>query len=265
MFRFTPYLIAICALGLLAPGAIAQPAEATRTLFVTAMDYSGSAAYDQGFFVKYLESHLLPEVHPGDRLIVGRIGTNALSSFQVLEDQCLPQAAFQAPRVLSWKYWTQNQFQAQAQCVERYNKFERALQELHQSFHQALSRPATDTQTCLIDTVWLLAGDFARYRGLKVFVLASDGIEECRGINFARTPPTRETLERLKAQNRIPCLTGVQVYFICRSSHPPYSYDSIDSFWQAFFEMAAAKSVQVGPAPEIDHASAATRQGQCGR
>jgi hypothetical protein len=229
-------------------------------------DFSASIGIgDQHFADEYLRSRVFPAIHPGDRVIIGRIGSDALSRFEILLDARFQPAFFREPSPLSWRYFVEDADQPQRECIACFHKFQEELRNFEAEANAKLQRPATDSRTCLIDTFRIIAADFARYHGPKVLAATTDGIEECGSLDFTRRAPTAQTLHQLKAEGRIPTLTDVVVYFVCRtSSQTSVSYESIDRFWEAFFKESGARSVQVGPEPDFDYATQATVAGQCG-
>lgn len=258
-------LLVLSGCGKAVRGKSASPAG-DPSLWIVLEDFSLSIGPNlQQSFNDYIEGTVFPSIHPGDQVVVGKIGSHPLSGFDVLSTHSFQWVFFRQPPMLSWQFISENPVHRQEECFEKFGTFRKALGVFQTKTSLKLSQRPTDYDTCLINTVDLIANDFARYKGGKILVLASDGLEDCDGLNFAGDPPTAETLQTVKAEGRIPNLSQVAVYFVCRNNHPPVPYQAIDSFWRDFFEEAGAKSVSVGPDPVFRYQPPATLKGQCGQ
>jgi len=194
-------------------------------IVVVMLDVSGSIpARDWDIYTRTFEALLDsggPAAEPGNRLVLGSISGQTLSTFIPDADTTFPNTGITLDDM------------EQAVKISHYLK--QKFQEL-----RGLRRRAQSTN--LFETLKIAEDLFKRDRQGKDrwLVLLSDMIEESRDYDFKSAPPADpdRIIEAQRSTGVLPSLQGVKVYVA--GAGGASNYDIIKSFWLRYFKEAGA-------------------------
>jgi len=123
---------------------------------------------------------------------------------------------------------------------------------------RSVRRTDTTVNTAWVRTVATVVGD-PLYITTTVLVIASDMLQDGRGIDFTHDPPTVASiptlLARLRAADEIPDLAGVDVIVSGATGGTATQVEHVRAFWMQYFSAANARVI----AYDFDARTAARR------
>jgi hypothetical protein len=222
-------MLALCIIG----AAATLPSSAFVVVFV---DFSASTNAERQVYVDALNK-IRDSLQPGDRILVGRIGTSTLTGFVPIVDISLENVPV--------KRWWDNPgvYENQRAKVVRENRV--ALDTQWAKVETALRSSATDQTSCILASLPVAAqafdGDPAQHKE-KVVVILSDMLEDCEGHYFEREVPDPRELQKEAQVVSLPSLSGVRVYIAGASAGSNKRFDSIKNFWLAYLAKCNANA-----------------------
>ena len=222
--RFALGSTLLIALWLGATSGCSAPDPAQSKVVLVFVDVSGSVkdadVYRQAW------STIADRLDGGDRILLGRIGTETFTGFKPVVDLVLPVFTMSDNRL---------QFNARLEEVQT---------EITAALDLALEAPPA-RHTDILNTLLLAQKVFEGDPRRKVLVLLSDMIEDSPAYNFDRsevTPAfTTQVIEERAADGRLPDLDGAAVYVAGASARTAERALAVQDFWFAYITAAGGR------------------------
>ncbi|MCS6805507.1 MAG: hypothetical protein RMM98_16015 [Acidobacteriota bacterium] len=193
-----------------------------ETLGVLVMvDFSVSARPDLPDYRKYL-SVILNEMPADSRLVVGKIGETTEATFDPFINETFPDEDF----------WTTNPQDVADEKEAIRKRFETRCEE-------AFQNPTLSPWTNIVSALSLVKQVFPDSKR-RVLVLLSDMLHSSSDFDLEKVNITDEyieaTIDRLKREDRLPRLDGVEVYVAGARAPTDERYRAVRKFWGRVFE-----------------------------
>jgi hypothetical protein len=219
-----------------------QLSSAAATLPGTAviifLDFSGSIKTDErALFKREIETHVLPSLSAGDRLLMAPIHDKTLTEFRPLVQVILPAK----PEFSVWRdnvlTYNRRVKEVEARVLDLKAKLKTEVADV---LGRRYASPYTDIFSSLLIAQKLFHDETRR----KVLVLMSDMIEDTPEYNFEKIAWSPSAVEKLvaelEAKALVPKLPGVCVYVSGASARSAALAENIARFWEAYFRRTGA-------------------------
>lgn len=196
------------------------------------VDFSASTKADRQVYTQALE-RVKDALRPGDRILVGRIGSTTLTSFEPITDISL--------ETIAAKHWWENpiDYTTYHNDLEKHDRV--LLSTEWAKIDDALSRPAVAQRSCIRASLKVAAQAFAGEptpHDQKVLLILSDMLEDCDNVDFEKQAPDASEIARILKQTKeageLPNLGGVRVYVVGATAESTERFQDVENFWLSY-------------------------------
>jgi hypothetical protein len=241
-----PLILVAVALAVWASGLLTSCGSKPKTaVIVVLFDVSASTVETRERYLHDFEKHVLDKLQGGDFLIADLITENPLATRSYPIDEKFP----------AFNPVTDNRLTYEQEMQKRRERIKQVVKDLLQQ-----SRKRTN----LLDALAMVGKTFneQRCKGMpyKVLIVFSDMIEQSDQYDFASTKltdaRTRQIIETLRKQGRLPDLKGVKVWVAGATAakqgglKPDKIYE-IENFWIEYFKACGAELTRERYAPVL--------------